>query len=180
MARSFYYPQSGALMHHYQEGDFLDHQIARCPDPTLSAADLAIMTVFAMPRWVMVLLGVRNMLVRPFGLKTGDEHGFAPPTREDIMSGRYEGMFAVEYVSDEEVTFGTDDWHVDFRVSVLRTRNPANHVAVSTWVHPHNLFGRMYLFLVYPFHKLIVWRMLSNLKDTPQKVRQGHVSHTKG
>ena len=152
-------------MRHYQEGDFLDSQIAPLPDPSLVAADLAVLTIFAMPRWVMILLGVRNALLRPFGLKTGDEMGFAPPTREDIAAGRYEGIFGVKAVDEEEVVLGDDDRHLDFRVSVLKTRAPENHVAISTWVHPHNIWGRLYLVAVYPFHKLIVWRMLANLKD---------------
>lgn len=165
LPKPYRYPQTGALMHHYDHGDFLDHQIAPIPEPSLSAADLAIMTLFTTPRWVLVLLAIRNVLVAPFGLRTGAEHGYAPPTREDIVSGRYEGAFAVDYVSDEEVTFGSSDRHLDFRVSVIKTRVPRRHVALATWVHPHNAWGRLYLFLVLPFHKLIVWRMLANLKD---------------
>lgn len=165
MARRFIYPQTGALMRHYRDGDFLDSQVAPLPDDSLSAADLAVMSFFAMPRWVMVLLGLRDVLMRPFGLKTGKSEKYSPPSREDLVSGRYGGVFGIDSVSEEEVTFGTDDKHLDFRVSVLKTRSPRNCVALSTWVHPHNIWGRLYLMAVYPFHKLIVWRMLANLKD---------------
>ncbi|WP_196260477.1 DUF2867 domain-containing protein [Pelagibacterium limicola] len=165
LAQRFVYPQTGALMRHYREGDFLDSQIAPVADPSLQAADIAILTFFTMPRWVLVLLWLRNALVRPFGLKTDSETDYAPPTREDLVSGKYRGVFAIDFLSEEEITFGTDDSHVDFRVSVMKTRSPSGHAAMSTWVHPHNVWGRFYLFAVYPFHKLIVWRMLANLKD---------------
>ncbi|WP_157970167.1 DUF2867 domain-containing protein [Pelagibacterium sediminicola] len=165
MARRFRYPQTGALMRHFQEGDFLDSQIAPVADGSLQAADIAIITFFTMPKWVLALLWMRNALVRPFGINTGEAHGYAPPTREDLVSGRYEGVFAIDFVSEEEITFGTDDVHLNFRVSVIRTREPRDHAAITTWVHPHNWLGRLYLVAVYPFHKLIVWRMLANLKD---------------
>lgn len=165
LARRFVYPQTGALMRHFQDGDFLDSQIAPLPDTSLSAADLAVLTVFAMPGWVMVLLGMRDMLMKPFGIKTGSSEGYSPPSREELASGRYSGVFGVESVSEDEVTLGTNDRHLDFRISVLKTRSPKGHVALSTWVHPHDIWGRLYLGMVYPFHKLIVWRMLANLKD---------------
>lgn len=165
MAKQFRYPQSGALMRHYTQGDFLDSQIAPLPDPTLTAADLAVLTFFAMPRWVMTLLGVRDALVRPLGLKTGKSEGFALPTREDLLSGRYDGVFAVQSVTADEVMLGIDDRHLDFRVAILKTVAPRDHVAISTWVHPHNFGGWLYLWAVYPFHKLIVWRMLANIRD---------------
>lgn len=169
MPKAFRYPLTGALMRHYRDGDFLDYQIARVPEPSLSAADIALMTLFAMPPWVMGLLAIRNALVRPFGLRTGAAHGYAPPTREDILSHRYGGALAVDHVCSEEVTFGSEDRHLDFRVSVLKTREPQGHVALATWVHPHNVWGRLYLWAVLPFHKLIVWRMLANLKDTASR-----------
>ncbi len=155
-------------MRHYQEGDFLDSQVAPVADASLHAADIAIMTFFTMPKWVLWLLWLRNLLVKPFGLKTDEGQDYAPPTREDLVAGRYKGVFAIDFVSEDEITFGTNDRHVDFRVSVMKTRQPANHAAISTWVHPHNLWGRLYLLLVHPFHKLIVWRMLANLKDNEQ------------
>jgi hypothetical protein len=153
-------------MRHFGAGDFLDSQIAPVADPSLHAADIAILTFFTMPKWVLALLWLRNVLVKPFGLKIDNGHEYAPPTREELISGRYKGMFAIDFVSEEEITFGTNDGHLDFRVSVMRTREPARHAAISTWVRPHNLLGRLYLVAVYPFHKLIVWRMLANLRDT--------------
>ena len=152
-------------MRRFQDGDFLDSQIAPIADLSLHAADIAIITFFTMPKWILGLLWLRNALVRPLGIKTDEGQDYAPPTREDLVAGCYKGMFAIDFVSEDEITFGTNDGHLDFRVSVMKTREPAGHAAISTWVHPHNWLGRAYLVAVYPFHKLIVWRMLANLKD---------------
>ena len=59
---------------------------------------------------------------------------------------------------------GTDDRHLDFRVSILRSE-AKDLVAISTWVRPHNNLGRAYLAMVYPFHRIIVARCLANAAD---------------
>lgn len=161
MRRLFTYPDDGALMGHFQPGDFLDSQAAPLPHPAPDAAGLAIATFFAMPSWAVALLRLRNLVVSPFGLKTGDEPGgFPPPSRNEINQLTYDGVFAVHSATEAEVVFGADDKHLDFRVSVLKSEQE-DLVAISTWVHPHNLFGRAYLAAVYPFHRLIVRRSLA-------------------
>ncbi len=164
MTPGFVYPPSGALMQHHIAGDFLDSQTAELPDPDWQAVDVALRTVFVLPGWAMALLWLRNALVRPFGPKTGAGELSNPPTRENLLDGSYGGVFAVESVEPDEIVLGSDDRHLDFRISVLKTQTPQNHVALSTWVHPHNLWGRLYLWAVYPFHRLIVGRMLANLE----------------
>ena len=89
------------------------------------------------------------------------EADLRPPTREEIIHVSYPGIFAVHSATPDEVILGADDRHLDFRVSVLRSVEQ-DLVAISTWVHPHNLAGRLYLTGVYPFHRIIVARCLAN------------------
>jgi hypothetical protein len=161
MARNFAYPSDGALGQYFAEGDFLDSQCAPLPHPAPDAAELTIATFFHTPGWVKALLGLRNLLVAPFGLKTGGASDLRPPTREEINGLRYSGIFAVHSATPDEVILGTDDRHLDFRVSILRSEAD-DVVAISTWVRPHNLAGRAYLAAVYPFHRIIIARFLSN------------------
>jgi hypothetical protein len=84
-----------------------------------------------------------------------------PPTREEILACTYSGVFAVHSATQDEVILGTDDRHLDFRVSILRSV-PDDFVAISTWVRPHNIAGRAYLAAVYPFHRIIVARCLAS------------------
>ena len=113
-----------------------------------------------MPGWVNGLLWLRNSLVSPLGLKTGAD---LPPATPHPGSGDYVSFFRIEELSSNEAILGEDDRHLDFRVSVLKTAGPQPLAAISTWVHPHNLGGRLYLLGVLPFHKLIVRRMLANV-----------------
>lgn len=161
MGKASRYPPDGALMGYFRDGDFLDSQSVPLPHPAPDAAGLTIAIFFNMPLWARVLLGLRNLLMAPLGFKTGSESDIALPTSEQINNCTYPGIFAVHSATPTEVILGTDDKHLDFRVSI-RKDEAADCVSLSTWVRPHNLFGRAYLAAVYPFHHLIVARCLSN------------------
>ncbi len=110
-----------------------------------------------MPAWVEGLMVLRNVLVRPFGLK-GDPHATA--------SGRQRvGMFPVISDEPDEIVLGFDDRHLDFRIVVATEAAESQRTAVRlmTLVKRHNLLGRVYLATIMPFHKLIVARTLSGL-----------------
>ena len=161
MGQHFSYPPDGALMQYYRTGDFLDAQCAPLPHPVPDAAELTIAILFNMPGWARNLLGLRNRLVAPLGLKTGSGAALRTPTRDEITNATYSGLFAVHSATPDEVILGTDDSHLDFRVSILKSET-TDRVAVTTWAHPHNLAGRAYLAAVYPFHRLIVGACLAN------------------
>jgi hypothetical protein len=126
-------PPASSLWSLHQPGDFLDcYSVAS----TLSPHAAAIRGL-ALPGWAMALLRLRNTLVRPLGLKTGTEG--AP-------------IFPVCHESADEIVLGTDDRHLDFRIGLIRQDG---RLYMSTWVHPHNVWGRAYLRLVMPFHILM-------------------------
>jgi tRNA-dihydrouridine synthase len=54
--------------------------------------------------------------------------------------------------TEDEIILGTDDRHLNFRIGLIRQ---GGRLYMSTWVHPHNRWGRAYLRLVMPFHILI-------------------------
>ena len=62
------------------------------------------------------------------------------------------GPFPVESETETELIAGFNDKHLDFRVSV---RSEGGLVSLATWVHPHNIGGRIYLAAIMPFHILI-------------------------
>jgi len=82
------------------------------------------------------------------------------------------GPFPVEFESEQELIAGFDDKHLEFRVSFLTIDTK---VYLATWVHPHNLGGRMYLALILPFHILIVRvglaRVSADSKSHPPSAR---------
>ena len=126
-------PSASSLWSLHRPGDFLD---CYSVTSTLSPREAATRGL-ALPGWASALLTLRNTLVRPFGLKTGE------PDRP---------IFPTCLESDVELILGTDDRHLNFRIGLIREDG---RLYMSTWVHPHNLWGRTYLRLVMPFHILI-------------------------
>ena len=100
------------------------------------------------------LLAIRDALVGGFGVKT----------TKHLRSHQHEGqparigMFSIYSSGNSEIVLGEDDKHLDFRLSLM-CRNPSQdirRVVLSTVVHCHGRFGRLYIRLIAPFHRMIV------------------------
>jgi hypothetical protein len=111
------------------------------------------------PRWVSMLMKLRNLIAAMLGLKTGsipDEKPCSPPYR----SGDKLGFFRLYERTANEIILGENDKHLDFRVSVFMGTNENNPamktVVVSTAVTYNNWMGPVYFFFVKPLHRLIV------------------------
>jgi hypothetical protein len=130
-------PRVSTLWSLHQPGDFLDcYSVAS----TLTLREAATRGL-AFPGWAMALLALRNGIVSPFGLKTG-----AGPATPSL------GIFPVRKDDGDELVLGLDDRHLNFRIGLIRLDG---RLYMSTWVHPHNRWGRAYLAMVMPFHILI-------------------------
>ncbi len=101
------------------------------------------------------LLKARDVLVGGFGLKT---------VKQKSLAAEYEvsriAIFRIYSISQAEILLGEDDKHLDFRVSVLCSDQQSLegdlHVTLSTVVHFHNFYGRLYFFVIAPFHRFLV------------------------
>jgi hypothetical protein len=121
--------------------------------PALDARTAAERMMGRSPRWVEALLRLRNIAVRPFGLKTGGSHG---TERGDAI-----GIFPVVSETPARLIAGFDDKHLDFRVVVDVARSGSRQqVTATTLVRKHNWLGRIYLAIILPFHRLVVPAML--------------------
>jgi hypothetical protein len=143
---------------------FSDSYSAPLTRPDLAITDIYA-AIFAHPPLTMkLLLIVRNAIVRRFGLRA--------PAAAVIMraelKGRYAvgetvGLWSIFFIDKNEIVAGGNDRHQDFRVSVLRVHaaNEAS-VVVSTICTVHNLFGKIYLFFIVPYHRHAVKTLLRN------------------
>lgn len=130
-------PASSALHARRAPGDFLDcYRVVSGLSPRRAAE-----IIVDFPGWVRALLLVRRVATTPFGLSNDG------PAAADKL-----GPFPVESESDTELIAGFDDRHLDFRVSVMSLDD---YVYLATWVHRHNLGGRIYLRVIMPFHVAI-------------------------
>jgi hypothetical protein len=121
----------------------------------LDARQAIVLITSRSPRWVEALTRLRNMLVGPFGLKTSGET--ETPRRETI------GLFPVLAETPDRMIMGFNDKHLDFRVVVDVVPPgsvPSQQVTLTTLVKTHNRFGRIYLAIITPFHRLIAPAML--------------------
>jgi GNAT superfamily N-acetyltransferase/plasmid stabilization system protein ParE len=101
----------------------------------------------AVPAWVRALMGVRTVLVRPLGLRTGPAE-----------------LFPVLGASADTVVSGVDDRHLDFRLVLHVRRAAEGHELVAvTVVRRHNALGRAYVHVVRPFHTRVVPGMLRRM-----------------
>jgi hypothetical protein len=119
----------------------------------LDARQAAERMITRQPRWAEALLALRNILVRPFGLKTSGASRTAP--REMI------GIFPVVSETPDRLVAGFNDSHLDFRLVVdVAPLGDRQRVTATTLVLTHNWLGRIYLAVIMPFHRLIVPAML--------------------
>ena len=122
-------------------------------DRNLDAKQAAERMMARQPRWAEALVKLRNMLVAPFGLKTSGASATAP--REMI------GIFPILSETPDRLIAGFNDSHLDFRVVVdVATSDTARSVTLTTLVLTHNWFGRTYLAIIMPFHRLIAPALL--------------------
>jgi hypothetical protein len=127
-------------------------------DDRVLDATVAAERIFGrVPWWMAALLGVRNRLVAPFGLKTSVDE-----------AAQRIGFFPVIAQTPHRVLLGFDDKHLDFRVAVDVTplAHARHEVTVTTLVRTHNRLGRIYLALVLPFHAVVVPAMLAQVART--------------
>ena len=152
-------PSASAIGNQLQGADFFDAYEMPLEHGGRSALEIYLDVIRKTPGWVDFLMASRNRIVLLFGLKNLGHLGEVTLTKEAsaYKIGDRIGIFSLLSASDDEVILGDSDKHLDVKVSICKlTHGAQDFVAVSTIVHIHNLLGRVYMFFVVPFHKLIV------------------------
>lgn len=134
---------------------FADAFVLTVSDQNLDALSAARRSLGRSPRWIQRLMGLRNIMMKPFGLRT--------PSPRPGPNPKAVGPFPIISTSPERVVLGFDDRHLDFRVIVDVKDLGAGRqsITTSTLVKTHNTFGRLYMAVVKPFHRVIVPEMLA-------------------
>jgi len=98
------------------------------------------------PKWINFLVKLRNILVKPFGLKTDD----------DLLKGK------IVAENENETVLQLSDSHLTTEVSIYLDFLEHNKLKIvcATLVHYHNKLGMFYFFAIKPFHKVIVKSLL--------------------
>ncbi len=139
-------PKESLLWERVGQEDFLDCYVVQANITPRKAAEI----ITSFPSWARFLLKIRWAITAPFGLSNNG------PNAADKV-----GIFPVELDTDNELIAGFNDKHLDFRVSVI---SRDGKVYLATWVHRHNLGGRLYLRLIMPFHVMIARNGLARVQ----------------
>jgi len=131
---------------------------ASAPNDLDTVAHAALGTA---PRWITLLMRIRDRLVGMLGLKTAGRSAWRG--HRHLQAGDQLGIFRVFDRRANELLLGEDDRHLDFRISMLVCDDQgANWVIIVTVVRFNSWLGRAYFLPVRPFHKLIVPAMMRN------------------
>jgi hypothetical protein len=143
---------------------FKDSYRAPLDDPHARIIDIFLAIFAHHPMWMKIPLIIRNAVVPLFGLTA--------PTATEIINfeiksdckvGDKIGVWPILALTENELVAGRDNKHLDFRLSVLKVMNDETpSVVVSTVCTVNNIYGKVYLFFVVPFHKWGVQRLISN------------------
>ena len=100
------------------------------------------------PAWIDWLLKLRNKIVKPLGLDTTSRF-------PDSVCER----------SANEIIWGMPDKHLNFNVSMWcgEYRDGKQELRITTVVKYNNWFGRLYFFVIRPFHGAIIKSILKNI-----------------
>lgn len=107
------------------------------------------------PWWIKAALIVRNRIARWAGLAAPTTAAILHPNQQRTYTvGETIGVWPIYSITAAELIAGRDNDHLNFRLSILRELDgPVPSVVISTACVAHNRFGRVYLWIIKPFHR---------------------------
>jgi hypothetical protein len=133
---------------------FSDCYQAALTQPALSVTDLFEAVLGHSPRWLKALLILRNRIAARAGLTVAPDALIQRFDRRPTYAvGETIGPWPIYHLSDTELIAGRDNGHLDFRLSVLKREVAQPTVTISTVCRVHNVYGKLYLLFIIPFHR---------------------------
>jgi hypothetical protein len=150
-------PPESRIAKAYASTNLADAYSIELPSGASTNPELLARFIFShQPAWISSLISIRDAIVGRFGLKTAKQ---LTSLGAESKTNRI-GIFKIYGTSPTEIVLGEDDKHLDFRLSVLCSNQPSpegkRQLTLSTVVHCHNRLGRLYIFIIAPFHRWVV------------------------
>jgi hypothetical protein len=165
----------GSLIEKYLPTDYSD--VYACEvnfEKEIIPDDLMVNFWTDFPSWINGLFKLRNFLVKIAGLKTTyDDKEF----EKCLRTGKTFDFISFPAKRDNETVLLLSDKHLNAYISI-HVESGKKHTTISaiTLVHYHNLLGRVYFFIIRPFHGLIVKTMLKRALSTRYCISKASVS----
>ena len=152
---------SGSLMENYLPADYSD--VFACVTDTpkeIIPDDIMVNFWTDFPQWINALFKLRNFLVKFVGLKSAEKDN-VKELEKCIRTGEAYDFVSVPAKSGNETVLLLSDSHLKAYLSVhVESGNEHKTISAITLVHYKNLLGRIYFFIIRPFHGLIVKSLL--------------------
>ena len=149
---------TNSLIVNYLPADYVDSfaQIVVC-EKMITPEEFRNFAFNQLPAWINWLMRLRNAIVKPLGLDT---------------SGRFTDMICAS--SSNEDIFGMPDKHLNFHVSMWcgEYQNGKQELRITTVVKYNIWFGRVYFFVIRPFHRIIIRSILKSIGKRQQRITQ--------
>ncbi|NOH95987.1 DUF2867 domain-containing protein [Vibrio sp. 99-70-13A1] len=163
-------PDNADIRTHLEDAYFADSFYTDIQYQGQSAMDVYMDLMKATPKWVSVLMALRNKVVGLFGLKNLGNLTDVDTTKlaADYQVGDKIGIFSLYSKSETEVIVEDRDNHLNVKLSFkIEPNGNTAKVHATSVVHVKNKLGRVYMFFVGPVHKIIV---PSSLKQLPYAI----------
>ncbi|VAW10752.1 hypothetical protein MNBD_BACTEROID03-734 [hydrothermal vent metagenome] len=148
-------PKSSKVLNFITKIDYEDTFAVALQNKDIAIEDVYLNVFAHSPKWVNNLLQLRNKIVNFFGIKTT----VGEMKKENLKVGEKTGIFKIYALYNNELIAGEDEKHLDFRISILKNEGL---LTISTLVHYNNWFGRLYFFIIKPFHKMVAKSMMKS------------------
>lgn len=146
-----------SLVEKYLPADYTDafsYEVK--PEPAFSADDVMVGFWTGQTGWVSALFRLRHFLVRFIGLQGSEKPDTGAFERMIRESGSYR-FASVVAKNDRETVLLLSDKHLDAWMSIYVD---SAKVFAITVVKFHNRIGRIYFFVIRPFHDIVVRNLL--------------------
>jgi hypothetical protein len=147
----------GSMVEKYLPADYSDAFALNVKsDVEFTPDDIMITFWTGQAGWVRSLFRLRNFLVRFVGLK-GSEGFDVKEFTNAIREGGSYGFTSIPARNDQETLMLLTDKHLDAWLSIhIASRGECKTISAITVVHFKNRLGRVYFFMIRPFHAIIV------------------------
>jgi len=162
------FPEKSLLFNNYKKYHYTDcfQGAFVSKGKVFTPTEVANVFFLSIPKFAQIMLRVRNKAVSLLGLKaSGDTDKIKELNAFDYKKNDQLGNLNVFDINSDELVFGMDDKHLDFKASLLLEQTESDKqkiIRISTAVLYHNRLGHFYFFLIKPFHRIIMKLMLKN------------------
>ncbi|MCZ2722705.1 DUF6463 family protein [Marinomonas sp. 15G1-11] len=149
--KSIKVPTDDYLARHRAQGAFRDALIAPLTKGKMTPYEIYLQIFSYLPSWVNGLMSMRNVLVKKLGFDVATEI-YDQKKSTDIQIGDKVGFMNIILLTDHEIVGMSEDKHMQLYMS---TNVQDGYVTLSTMVNLKTRIGRIYMFIITPFHWVI-------------------------